>query len=203
MNTPEKTCVICDSPLYGRADKTTCSDACRVRLHRQRQNEDFQETDEQDNDPSAGHDAPLDLPWLRQQPIISTERDYLNRMGGVEDHKDATEYNRTKEAALAIEMHVSYANVVEHFLRNEQKRLPMRRLSEMLRATRKAYESYKIHPQLTQDGSVAQKCHKDLREIAIILQETYHEALDSWIGSTSQYELTRKWRRQLNERRLG
>ncbi|GAB3869219.1 hypothetical protein GCM10028824_15810 [Hymenobacter segetis] len=203
MKTPAKTCVICDSPLYGRADKTTCSDACRVRLHRQRQNEDIQEPNEEGNGLSTGHDAPLDLPWLRKQPITSTERDYLNRRDEPEDYEDAAEQKRSNEAALAKQLQGYYVKVVESFLQKEQQRLQSRQLRQMLRTSMDAYESYKLHPQLTQAGSIAQKCQKDLREIIIIIQETHQDAQDGWLSHTSQYELTKKWRRQLQERLLG
>ncbi|MBH8567672.1 hypothetical protein KB206_02170 [Microvirga sp. STS02] len=203
MNTPAKTCVICYSPLYSRADKTTCSDACRVRLHRQRQNEDIHEPDEEGNGQSTGHDALLDLPWLRQQPITSTERDYLNRRDEPEDHEGASEQKRSSEAALAKQLQADYVKIVESFLEKEHKRLRSRQLRQMLRTSMYTYESYKLHPQLTQAGSNAQKCQKDLREIIIIIQETHQDAQNGWLSHTSQYELTKKWRRQLQERLLG
>ena len=201
MNTSEKTCVICDSPLYGRADKTTCSDACRVKLHRQRQNEEVQESNEKSEELSTGHNAPLDLPWLSQQPITSTERDYLNRRDGAEDHNNAAEQKRSNEAALAKQMHGHYVKVVESFLQKENERLHPHELTRMLRFTTKAYEDYKLHPQLAKQGSVVQKRQNDLREIILILQETHQEARESW-RNTSKYELTEKWRRRLRERLL-
>lgn len=201
MDTTEKSCIICSTPLYGRADRTTCSDACRVRLCRQRQNESPQEINEGDEQPQTGHNAPLDLPWLKQQPITSTERDYLNRWDAQEGQEDTAEQKRSNEAAVAKEMHGHYEKVVDPFLQKENERLYTHQLRRMLRFTTDAYEAYKLHPHVAQPGSIAQQRQKDLRKIILLLQETHQEAKGSW-RNTSQYELTKKWRRQLQERLL-
>ena len=208
MNFSDNNCIICNTPLHGRADKTTCSDACRVRLHRLRQNESFQQPSKGHEELQTGHYAPLDLPWLKQQPITSTERDYQNRWDAQEDEEDEedqediAEQKRLNEAALAEEMHGHYEKVIDFFLQKENKHLETHRLRRMLRFTTDAYEAYKLHPYLSQPDSIAQKRMQDLRKIIVLIQETHQKSKGKLFGNTSRYELTEKWRRKLQERML-
>ena len=149
MNNSEKNCIICGTPLYGRADKTTCSDACWVRLCRQRQNESSYEINEEDEKPQTGHDAPLDFPRLKPQPIASTEREYQNRWDTHDDQVDTAEQKRSNEVAFTKQIHGHYVNVVESFLENEHQRLHAHKLRRMLRFATEAHEACKLHPQLT------------------------------------------------------
>ncbi|TGE18673.1 hypothetical protein [Hymenobacter elongatus] len=204
MNSSEKSCLICDNPLYGRADKTTCSDACRVRLHRQRQNDALAEIQEDKMPLSSQRHTPLDLPWLTQGLPPARPATVQTRWEQEpENQEEAADRKRTSEVALAKEMHQHYVKVVEPFLQKEQQRLSAPQLRRMLRFSIDAYEDYKQHPHLAEEGSRAQKCQKDLRGIISLLQDTLQEAKDSWLSDTGRYELNTKWRKQLRDRLLG
>lgn len=200
MNYSEKCCLICDAPLYGRADKTTCSDACRVRLHRQRQDDAAQETDEADEQPPTGHQAPLDLPWLTQQPFTYPEPTYLDHPAAQETNQQTTEQKHAREVALAKQLQQHYVKVVRPFLENEQHQLHVPQLRRMLERSIDAYKAYKSLLPLALADSTAQQQQKDLRDISLLLQETYQAAKESWLSKKSQYEVRKKWRRQLQER---
>ena len=203
MNFSDNTCIICNIPLHGRADKITCSDACRVRLHRQRQNESFQQPNKGHEELQTEHNAPLDLPWLKQQPFTSTERDWdAEGQEDQEDQEDIAEQKRSNEAALAKETHGHYEKVVDLFLQKEYEHLETHRLRRMLRFTTNAYEAYQLHPYLAQPDSIAQKRIQDLRKIIVLIQETHQKSKARLFGNTSRYELTEKWRRKLQERML-
>ena len=201
MNPSEKSCIICGTPLHGRSDRTTCGDACRVRLCRQRQTESLEETSEDVGLPTTGHYAPSDLPWLEEQPPINAISGHRNRWNEQVDQVDEVEQKRSNEAALAKEVHQHYTKVVSPFLQKDNVRLQPRQLRRMLMFTTDAYEDYKLHPHLAQPDSIAKKRLKDLRDIILLLQETYQESKTNW-SNTGKYELTNKWRRQLYERSL-
>jgi predicted nucleic acid-binding Zn ribbon protein len=209
----EKECASCGKPFQGRIDKAFCSTACRVRAHRQRQ----EETDDiafEDVTNAAPPPVTTDeLPWVQPStvPVVqvlpgygtsNVAGSYLDRWRA-EEAAEAAEQQQRHLVALASEMHTHYVEAIEAFLDYEGQLLGEKLLQELMEFALDAREAYKQHPQLKEPDSDARRRLNDLRDAALVLRDTWQEAHGRMFsGRKASYDLPKKWRKKLRDRLL-